>query len=73
MLSGQRPGRAGTSQRRSGLPLGAPEGNKERGYRVAGVPPDTGTGTEPHHGLRDLRHDAPLDPPTSGTQKGLHS
>lgn len=67
MLSVQRPEQAGTSQRQSGLPLEAPESNKERSYRVARFPPDTETGREPYHGLGDLRHDAPLDPPSSGT------
>lgn len=29
----------------------------------------TGRARGPYHGFRDLRHDAPLDPPTSATQK----
>lgn len=73
MLSVQRPERAGTSRRRSGLPLEDPERNKERSHRVARFAPDTGTGRGPYHGLRDLRHDAPLDPPTSGTEKESYS
>lgn len=32
-------------------------------------PPDTEAGRGPYHGFRDLRHDAPLDPPTSATQE----
>lgn len=45
-----------------------------RGTRreVTGLPGllrKTETGREPYHGLRDLRHDAPLDPPTSETQR----
>lgn len=40
VLSAQRPERAGTSQRQSGPPWEAPEGNKERSYRVARSPPE---------------------------------
>lgn len=29
----------------------------------------TESGSGPYHGFRDLRHDAPLDPPTSATQE----